>query len=68
MKAWVRIKDDFELGRFVKMNQAFSVLSEFAAWIRGQVKYGDTDMISAEAVKEKFWEICNEEGVDPYED
>ena len=68
MKAWVRIKDDDELARFAKMNQAFSVLAEFAAWIRGQVKYRDSDTISATSIQDEFWRICGEEGIDPYED
>ena len=68
MRAWVRIKDDFELKRYVKMDGAFRVLEEFTNWLRSQVKHSDEDKIDLEELYEKWWDFLREEGIDPLED
>jgi hypothetical protein len=67
MKAWVRIKDDDELKRFAKLNDAYAILSEFASYLRGQAKYADPPD-DIEKIYECFWQTCREHAIDPWED
>jgi hypothetical protein len=67
VKAWVRIVDNDELKRFAKLNDVYSMLSDFASYLRGQAKHGDPPD-DIEKIYETFWQTCNDYAIDPWED
>jgi len=43
--------------------KAWGALCDFAVWMRNYTKAGDG--IEADMIKEAFWDICNDNRIDP---
>jgi hypothetical protein len=67
MKAWVRIKDESELKRFVHMNDVYAALADILSYLRAQNKYADPPD-DIEKIYEHCWQICSDNAIDPWED
>ena len=62
--------DDIEsMRRYRKINKTddvYGALREFEEWLRGKIKYGEMD--EYQPVRDVFWNICTDYGIDPWEE
>jgi hypothetical protein len=57
-------QSEYELA--TKAGAYHSVIWEFTQTLRAKTKYGDGKLVDWEDVKDEWWNLLQEEGIDPY--
>lgn len=57
------LSDVYSYEILLQAGRLYDALSEYSAWLREVCKYGEPTEVTAEACREKFWEIINENRV-----
>lgn len=58
-------QDEYNLAN--NAGKYMSICYEFTNLVRSKTKHGDGKPVSWEVVREEWWQILNDEGIDPYE-